>query len=711
MPDSRSPPSPPGVLPLEIGALSASSPSETRFFGSSSGVFFINTVLRAFADVPINAPPLSGNTEQNTEPPDGNSVNDCLAEPSEDTDIPADPARRLGLDDSTILYTTATTATTSYGRIHPGLGRLPEATIAKKLVMTYFEIWHPLFPFLHGPSFLNQLEDLYTDGSIVSGQCDLKTIDNTCQAVLFQSVFNLAAADRPDIGLSPESRIKSKSTLMSILGVLATRNETQFIQAILAAQIYLIASMSLNAASTVGGMLLRKIFQAGFHRCPYRYIQLSQHDCEMRKRIFWCVYAIDRYLSQALGHPLGFQDRDADVCMPGNKELHTPVPRVTQATENSSPGREVLLHLPDGHPAHPDLTNPSGRSKSRTHQNRQHPTSGVGPFQIQSEQSTVASHKKGDKILASYVGYGKIVGRALELFHTSIHNRTVGNNDILLLNSEIHSWWNQLPSDIQELCPPSGNDLNETEFSFSPFFNVMYQQLILFVNRPFLSSDPSTPHFQSSLQICIGASRKIISTFQDYPQRTRCFSAPGILSGIWMSGLVIAFACELDVYPVSKGFLEIEVCLRLLESMSKRWNNVRHCRNILEILLSNLQKGSSHSESFHQRASSTSQLHSISQSSLQRPRPGLASDYQESGKRQRTGVSTLDIVNTSDSWNTANQFPNPHPSMTFDGTGETLFETNELQPDLFAHISWEALFRGGDLQANEGSDTSFAWNA
>lgn len=545
-----------GVFPLEIGALSASSPLETQFFGSSSGVFFANTVLRAFTDAHIDAPSPS-DTVQNTEPPHHTSVNDCLAEQSDDAQVHIDLTQKLLPDDSAGSYGT----TKSYGEVQAGLGQLPDISIVKELVMTYFELWHPLFPFLHGPSFLLQLESLYANEGITKRQTPSQIAENTCRAVLFQSIFNLAATDRSDIVLPPESRIKSKSTLMSILGVLTVRNETPFIQAMLAAQIYLIASMSLNAASIIGGTLLRKIFQAGFHRCPYRYIQLSQHDCDMRKRIFWCIYATDRYLSQALGHPLGFQDSDVDVCMPGTKELHIPVPRVTRTTEHSSPGQEVLLHLPDGHPDHPDLAHLSRRDKSTAHQRRPNSASDIGSSQSQAEGFTLPSQKRGDEVLASYVRYGRIVGHALELFHKSIHNRTIGNSHILLLSAEVHSWWNHLHSDLQELRPTTagqsiypGEGLNDAGYSFAPFFIVMYQQLVLLINRPFLSSDPSTPEFKSSLQTCIRASRKIISTLQDHSLRKQCLSAPGILSGTWMSGLVIAFACELNAYPTSKGF-------------------------------------------------------------------------------------------------------------------------------------------------------------
>lgn len=80
--------------------------------------------------------------------------------------------------------------------------------------------------------------------------------------------------------------------------------------------------MSLHTASTVVGLLFRSIFLAGLHHFPASYGELSSDNCDMRKRIFWSAFVIDCYLSQALGHPLGIQDSDIDVCSLTSPELH-----------------------------------------------------------------------------------------------------------------------------------------------------------------------------------------------------------------------------------------------------------------------------------------------------------------------------------------------------------------------------------------------------
>lgn len=65
-------------------------------------------------------------------------------------------------------------------------------------------------------------------------------------------------------------------------------------------------------------------FEAGLHRCPSRYPRLfvDPQTRELRKRIFYSIYVLDRLLSQALGSPLMLSDTDIDVCLPGAPEKH-----------------------------------------------------------------------------------------------------------------------------------------------------------------------------------------------------------------------------------------------------------------------------------------------------------------------------------------------------------------------------------------------------
>jgi hypothetical protein len=502
------------VPPIEVGSLTASSPDESQFIGSSSGVFFISTVHRAFAKSRKGGIP-----NQN----DGADLSSRDAASVDNFIVGNESPRRSQSTDQTDRALNQNTQGSQAVRRHDHvLGIHPSLESATELLMVYFQTWHPLLPFLHGPTFLQDVEAFYSYTPNVRDQLDRQQI---CRTILSQCVFNLAALDRPELGLPEASRIESSSGLLSLIGIVAAKHDITGLQALLAMQLYLIATMSLRAASTVGGVLVKLLFHGGFHRCPFRYTQISRHDCEIRKRILWSAYATDRYLSQALGHPLGMQDSDIDVCIPGTEELHQPVHQSHSSIGDD--GAEARAHLPQGHPD--SVQTPSDSSEHGRSTNR-----GFRTKQVQS----------GEDVLANYVSYCRITGRALELFHKSLHTRSVDHRHITLLTSEVYSWWNNLPRHLQE------HTSSDSSASFSAFFNILYQNLIILINRPFLSLSTSTPEFRLSLQTCAGASRKTILILRDH---ATAFSWPGILSGAWMAGLVLAFGCELELYPFAKG--------------------------------------------------------------------------------------------------------------------------------------------------------------
>lgn len=528
----------------EVGSLTAHSNDESQFVGSSSGVYFINTVRQAFLKSFASSHVSSGEEFP----------------PTEDTIIGSEdsPGGKHDSDGSNCSDSTAEDRLPRRWSYDPtvarALGKPPPLEQAKELMMLYFRVWHPLFPFLHGPTFLQEMELLYSeDHQDRSARFVHSDHKNACWATIFQCVFNLASLLRPEIRLPFESRIKSPTNIHLILGTLVYRHDVPSLQALLAAQLYLVATMSLRTASTVGGCILRSMLHAGLHRCPFRYKELSSHDRQLRKRIFWCAYAIDRYLSQALGLPLGIQDSDADVCLPGPYEIHDPVVhnvvipnteyRRYVAAEEASPSEISIGRHKEGIPME---TRDGSTPGSLSHHQLDH-----------TEDCRQAQQHNREAALANYVVAAKLTGRALELFHKSIHVRTVRRSSVLFLISDVHKWWNGLPPDLQGTPTRHDKDTSlstdEEPFDLGPFFTVLYQYLILLINRPSLSLDPSTPDFCSGLQTCIGAARGILSALKAQVDGGQPLFWPGFLSAAWMSGLVIAFACQLKQYLLSKG--------------------------------------------------------------------------------------------------------------------------------------------------------------
>lgn len=483
----------------EIGSLKAHSPQESQFVGSSSGVFFINTVRRAFG--------------------------------SSSTEFPQPEDTLVGSEENLHSNTHEETPVSQWDydpSIACVLGQAPPQPLARDLMMVYFKVWHPLFPFIHGPTFLHAMESLYSEKPQLQTHQPTRNKHNASWTTIFQCVFHLASLTSPGLPLPRECRIQPpiSASIHTLLSPLTVRHDLLSLQALLACQLYLVATMSLRTASTVGGCMLRSMLHAGLHRCPFRYRELStssQHR-HLRKRIFWSAYALDRYLSQALGLPLGVQDSDIDVCPPGSAEVHKP-----------------LQHLPPPNAS----TTPLSRSEGEAEQARKET-----PF-------------------ASYVESGKLTGEALELFHKSIFVRSISQTSVLVLTTSVHKWWNSLdlppspPPLHKSSHPPAAAaaadtaSIDETPFNYTPFFTILYQHLLLLLHRPSLSLPNTTPEFASALQSCISAARHILLALKAQRDSGQALFWPGFLSAAWMAGLVLAFACQLGQYVLAKGVLYV----------------------------------------------------------------------------------------------------------------------------------------------------------
>lgn len=336
----------------ETGSLTQPTPHESRFIGSSSGVYFVNTVKQAFAVSGYHHLPAAEDTvggDDDFAPSQRNS-------PESSHEYVLNVGHQKEVDVQSTF----------------GLGSFPSFEVAQALAVEYFQQWHPIMPFLSGPDFLHDLETLYQDPSTFGSSLRLHTDrKRVCQLVILQCVLNMGASCSESEG--PHLRPLSKSSLLSLVASLACRNDILAIQTALAAELYCVSTMALRTASTIGGILAKLLYHAGLHRCPYRYPQLSNEDRELRKRIFWSAYALDRYLSQSLGIPVSLPDPEIDVCVSGRQEIHEPAQRDMHGMPKpgapelvATPGSEAQVHIdnhltPVSHNATPNAPDSSSR--------------------------------------------------------------------------------------------------------------------------------------------------------------------------------------------------------------------------------------------------------------------------------------------------------------------------------------------------------------
>ncbi|KAF4907486.1 putative transcriptional regulatory protein [Colletotrichum fructicola] len=522
----------------EIGSLRALANGESQFVGSSSGVYFINTVRRAFsAQTSATADANQLTNDVGAELRDDPSPEDCIVGAGGDDETePDENADNAGHHESHPQSHDHLSPFSTGSDFINDMSKLPDYSTARKLVMTYFRIWHPLVPFLQGPECLAELDALYA-----STEHDRRNVASLSRLVIFRCIFSIARLDSDvavDIG---SAGIRSSSDLLPTLSLLALRSDACSIQALLSAQVYFISVMSLRHASSVGGLISKSIFQSGMHRCPVRYGHLSPDERSMRKRIFWSFYVLDRFVSQSLGHPSGIQDSDIDPTTP--KDVRNPETKESTIQihqQKWKKGIKTQLQIAKQTPVQPKLP----------------------PF-----FATVKRPRTSFKTM-------------------SIHARDMNNLTILFLKADVAAWGNDLTEPR-----PGPTLMNIPELTPDPtvFPYITYHYTVLLLNRPSLSLDSRCAEFRAALQTCISAAKAIVPTVDQYHQTGGPLFWPGYMSAVWMSGLVLALAARVKSYSLSRAKSDIRTVLKLLTVMESRWRMAKDCKGVLSVLLDNIE--------------------------------------------------------------------------------------------------------------------------
>ncbi|KAF3931553.1 hypothetical protein ABW19_dt0208250 [Dactylella cylindrospora] len=464
-----------GLRSQELGSMRSAS----RFAGSSSGVYFLRTVCDAIAK--------AGTSENLTSAP---AVNLRF--------IPGEDER--GGDTNGFLWHASEVASAG-DTIWPSFEDL-----VGLISDTYIRGWHPLTPFLPAETILPTLEEI----------CSKKKIDiRTPESVSIRSVISISLLDRrqmaPKEGIAPLPSclvFKSLEDCNSSIHPLLRDNTLISLQGMLSAQIFMISIMELRSASRLGGWIIRMAFDLGLHRCPCRYrLSFGENEIAIRRRIFWTIYNLDRYLCQALGLPLGVRDEDVDVCLPNN-ELHK---------------------LPDD----------------------------------KVQESSAEDMRLVPLILLSK--YSGIKGRLMEISNKCLIHRTSDASHALRdVHVDILKWHNEVEDATHSSGDDEDSDTSEpgqnpgtSEYrakTMSPahrlLFQIKYHELLLLMHRPALSAKSTNETYPVAMLTCLSSARSIINLTKRYLSRHKISGGRVefpllwhiLLSTIWMSGLVVIFA-------------------------------------------------------------------------------------------------------------------------------------------------------------------------
>ncbi|RGP79530.1 hypothetical protein FLONG3_2278 [Fusarium longipes] len=403
---------------------------------------------------------------------------------------------------------------------------------------SYFEAWHPVLPFLHGPEVLSLFEEVSK-----SGISSLNSIDK----VIVKSILSISLADSRQ-SVAFEKPIPKGFLFSSVDDALASSHfalsqpaSLRSTQAALAIQLFLTSMLCLNAASRLGGLIVRTAFQLGLHRCPARYPFFTTKEASARRRVFWCIYILERLLCQSLGLPLDIHDDDLDVCYPG-EERHS----LTNRDENAE--RLQLLTF-------------------------------------------VAKH-------------ARIRGLILELRNKSMLQRQDTAERAAFVQAELAKWFNEIQDAVEEdeLVDTDSNTPTISEHHKIMLLVLKHESTIC-LNRPGLASEHPSPSYSSAFQACIFAAKSILIILRKHQKHHQLQAGssgvrsqtpllwPSFTWSIWISAFVLIHAAFERQVPLNSALRHVAAAKSILGHLAARDTSwPEYCLGAIDELTSTVQE-------------------------------------------------------------------------------------------------------------------------
>ncbi|KAJ5582915.1 hypothetical protein N7535_001535 [Penicillium sp. DV-2018c] len=198
---------------------------------------------------------------------------------------------------------------------------LPPLERALELVGIYFDFSVVTYRFVSRGNAEEWTRQVYRDGISLVNPPVGNMIARTAIVLMILAVSTSYMEQKP--GISPDSHSESErwyaaSKHMSSLESGPPRLET--IQVRLGQCLYLLGSSRANECWYSFGMTVQIVTALGLHRklpAKLAKTRCSYLELEFRKRIFWSVYTLDKYLSIMFGRPRLLHDEDIDQELPG----------------------------------------------------------------------------------------------------------------------------------------------------------------------------------------------------------------------------------------------------------------------------------------------------------------------------------------------------------------------------------------------------------
>ncbi len=187
---------------------------------------------------------------------------------------------------------------------------LPDRQLADHLLQRFFDAVQFHLPLFHWPSFVGHYKRIYDDPTLQSSSQSFLSSLFLVFAVgtLFTSAADVGA-NRPLANNSSHFlRIANSEAVL-----FHAEHTLDDVRNALLTSIYMVEENNHTSTCAWAGVALRLSYDLSLHRENDHY---KGFDCELRRRLWWCVYLWDRQLQAELGRPVEIDDADCNVPFP-----------------------------------------------------------------------------------------------------------------------------------------------------------------------------------------------------------------------------------------------------------------------------------------------------------------------------------------------------------------------------------------------------------
>ncbi|KAI0468521.1 fungal-specific transcription factor domain-containing protein [Xylaria cf. heliscus] len=179
---------------------------------------------------------------------------------------------------------------------------------AVNLCQTYFDIIHVQYPFLHHPTFIRLLQRFFADDA-----------QNHIAGFQIYMVLAISATIVSRLHKIPLSGERYYMTAMQYFEKIQIESSIQGLQCILLLLIFAMHSPTVRLdVWCLNYQCIASVLDLGLQRAVTTSSGISRLDQEMRTRIFWVVYTLDRTIATMMGRPIGLRDEACDFRMPAD---------------------------------------------------------------------------------------------------------------------------------------------------------------------------------------------------------------------------------------------------------------------------------------------------------------------------------------------------------------------------------------------------------